>query len=97
MVLDPSDGVEYLKSFTLETDKEIRTEQAAGVIINNTGTVITFIDQFHSIPVITVTPQGAASLIATIESPSTTQFEAHIFDSGGSEVGGPLDWKARGA
>lgn len=94
--LDTSNGVEFLAGFTLSTDKEIRVVQAAGVVIAAGGSAITFSPRFVSVPTIQVTPQGGAALTATVQSPATTGFTAHLFNSAGTDVGGTADWQARG-
>ena len=61
------------------------------------GQAIAFAQQFHTAPRVAATVDGTSALIATKENVTTTGFTAHVFNTGGTDVGGTLDWQATGA
>jgi hypothetical protein len=92
-----SEGIAKITSFIPTIDRQQRTETKTGVVIAaTTGTVITFDLAFHSIPVVTASPEGSTPLIPTITNVTTTGFTAHVFDTGGTDVGGTITYVATG-
>lgn len=86
----------YLTDFTLAADKEPVIENSGGsVTIAPGGTAITFPTPFHTPPNVQCTSVAATDLNATAASITTTGFTAHVF-SGGSDVGGVINWTATG-
>lgn len=89
-------GIAYISLFTPTVDLLERTEKADAAVIAASGTLILFAREFHIIPAITCTVQGASGLIATHINSSVTGFTIHVFNTGGTDVGGVVDWQAIG-
>ena len=94
--IDTSIGVAALKTFKVTIDSESRTETDENVTVAIGGTTITFSKQFVTTPNIVVTVDSTSALFAVKSSVTTTGFTVKIFDSGGSDVGGTVDWIATG-
>ncbi|MEE8534769.1 MAG: hypothetical protein V3S45_01915 [Kiloniellales bacterium] len=98
LVLDTSIGVAKVIGFEPTVDLFERTVGGRGVVVGASGTGIGFGGKkFHFLPRVTVTVDGASALIATKSFVLPTGFTAHVFDTGGTEVGGTVDWQATGA
>jgi hypothetical protein len=97
ILCDFTAGAYFVDGLEIVCDKEDLVQSAAGVSIGVSGTSITFDSQYHSTPRIQVTTQSSASRIATIDNVTTTGFDINVFDSGGTQVTGTVDWEARGA
>ncbi len=95
--LDTSKGVAKVTGFKPTVDLLERTEGASGVAVGAGGSAITFARRFHTTPRVAVTADGTTALIATKEAVSVTGFTAHVFNTGGSDVGGTVDWQSTGA
>ncbi len=93
----PATGVAYLSTFTPKVDIPIREEQASGVTIGVGGTAIAFTERFHEVPSIQVTAEGASALYPVKSAPTVNGFTVKVYDSGGVDVGGTVDWHAIGA
>jgi hypothetical protein len=97
LVLDTSKGVAKVTGFKPTVDLLERDEGATSVAVAASGQAISFARTFHVAPRVTVTADAAAARIATKDSVTTSGFTAHVFNTGGSDVGGTVDWSARGA
>ncbi len=95
-VNDSGVGLAKITGFIPDVDRDERTESGTNVVIAVGGTAITFATPFHSSPLITATPQGSAARIAVITAKSTAGFSVKVFDAAGTDVGGTVDWEARG-
>lgn len=78
-------------------DAQERTETGNSVTVAAGGTTITFDTAFYATPSIVVTAEGSTALIATYESPTSTGFIAHVYNSDGTDIGGTVSWRATGA
>ena len=97
ITLFPGLGVAKITGFNPTIDLKERTEGDNGVVIGIGGTAITFAQEFHQVPLVTVTVDSASALIATKSGVTTTGFTAHVFNTSGTDVGGTIDWEATGA
>ena len=97
IVLDTSKGIAKITGFKPTVDLAERSEGAKSVVIGASGLAITYDKRFHVAPRVTVTVDATSALIGTKESVTTTGFTAHVFNTGGAEVGGTIDWTAEGA
>ena len=95
--LDTSKGVAKVTGFKPTVDLIERTEGAKAATVAAGGQAIAFAQQFHTAPRVAATVDGTSALIATKENVTTTGFTAHVFNTGGTDVGGNLDWQATGA
>ena len=95
--LDTAKGVAKVTGFKPTVDLLERSEGAKDVAIAPGGTAIAFAKRFHFTPRVAATADATSALIATKEGVTVTGFTAHVFDSGGADVGGNIDWEARGA
>ena len=95
--LDTSKGVAKVTGFKPTVDLIERTEGAKAATVAAGGQAIAFAQQFHTAPRVAATVDGTSALIATKENVTTTGFTAHVFNTGGTDVGGTLDWQATGA
>lgn len=97
---DTTNGAVILQRFSITVDAEDRTESAEGVTIAPGGTTINFAVPFFNVPNVQVTAEDASSPIAArfaVKSAVTgSGFTAHVFDASGNDVGGTVDWGARG-
>lgn len=94
---DTSRGIPVISAFDVIVDAEERSEGEANVTVSASGLVVTFAQQFKTLPRINTTAQAATSLNATYTGASVTGFTLHIFNSvTGSEVGGTATWSADG-
>ena len=97
LVLDTSKGLAKVTGFKPTVDLFERTEGAKGVTVGAGGQAVAFARAFHVAPRVAVTVDGTTALIATKENVTTTGFTAHVFSTGGADVGGTVDWQATGA
>ncbi len=97
LALDTSKGLAKVTGFKPTVDLFERTEGAKGVILGAGGAAVAFARAFHVAPRVAVTVDGTTALIATKENVTMTGFTAHVFSTGGSDVGGTVDWQATGA
>ncbi|NIR61737.1 MAG: hypothetical protein GWO02_20720, partial [Gammaproteobacteria bacterium] len=95
--LDTAKGVAKVTGFKPTVDLEERSEGAKGVTVAAGGTAVSFAARFHVAPRVTVVADSASALIATKTGVGQSGFTAHVFDSGGADVGGTVDWNAFGA
>ena len=97
LVLDTAKGLAKVTGFKPTVDLLERSEGAQTVTVGAGGLAVAFAKQFHAAPRVAVTVDAGAALIGTKDGVTTTGFTAHVFDTGGTEVGGTVDWEARGA
>ena len=97
LVLTTAKGVAKVTGFKPTVDLFERTEGAKAATVAAGGQAIAFARAFHTAPRVAATVDGTSALIATKENVTTTGFTAHVFDTGGTDVGGTLDWQATGA
>lgn len=95
--IDTSSGVAMLSGFLLTADVPERSENGSGLTVAAGGTAVTFADVFHSVPGIQATASGTSARFATYENASKTGFTVRVFDAGGVDVGGTVNWQATGA
>jgi hypothetical protein len=95
--LDTAKGVAKVTGFKPTVDLIERTEGAKAATVAAGGQAIAFARAFHAAPRVAATVDGTSALIATKENVTTTGFTAHVFNTGGTDVGGTLDWQATGA
>ncbi len=82
--------------FEVTIDQPPREERDKDVEIAANGTTIVFATQYLETPIIkiTVLQQSGSPVFAGYRNKSTTQFDAHVFDNDGVDVGGFIDWEA---
>ncbi len=97
IALDTAKGLAKVTGFKPTVDLFERTEGAKGVTVTAGGQAIAFARAFHATPRVSATADATSARIATKENVTTTGFTAHVFDTGGTDVGGNLDWQATGA
>ena len=97
---DATNGAAVIEGFAITVDSEERSEAAEGVTIAPGGTTINFATPFFNTPNIQVTAEDASSPVAArhpVKSAVTgSGFTINVFDSGGNDVGGAVDWEAKG-
>ena len=86
-----------MSGFSPTGDLVGRTGGAKGGTVGAGGQAVAFARAFHVAPRVAVTVDGTTALIATKENVTTTGFTAHVFSTGGADVGGTVDWQATGA
>ncbi|MBI5135770.1 MAG: hypothetical protein HZA24_00375 [Nitrospirae bacterium] len=96
LVLDTARGRAKITGFLPTVDVRERTEKATDVAVAAGGTAITFARPFHRKPEVRVTAIGSTARIAGANNVTTTGFTAHVFDTGGADVGGTVNWSAEG-
>jgi hypothetical protein len=89
-------GVAYITGFTPEIDKAPTVESADSVVIAPGGTVVLFPTPFHFPPLIEVTPISGTALYATAAAVTATQMTVHVWNAGGTDVGGTVNYNAKG-
>ncbi len=97
IVLTPADGVAKVSGFNTVADLKERTEGAKGVTIAAAGSAVAFARRFHETPRMKVMNAEASAKIPGFTAVTTTGFTGHVFNTGGSDVGGTVDWEATGA
>lgn len=68
------------------------------IVVAPGGSTIVFVTPFHTLPGVEVTPEapGGALRVGGWENRSTTQVTLHVFDSGGTSVGGEATYTITG-
>jgi hypothetical protein len=94
--VDTSEGVAIITAYKMTVDKSDVIQSAKNVSIAAGGTVITFPNRYYSTPDIKYAVVSTGALFAVISSKSATGFTAKIYNNSGTDVGGTLDWEARG-
>jgi len=89
-------GVAYMTAFSQTLDVAERTETDEAVTVGIGGEAITFTSQFHATPNIQITVQGGSALFPVASSITATGFTVTVYNSGGADVGGTVDWTAIG-
>ena len=95
--IDTATGVAWLGTFDFTADVAERTESGQDVTVAVAGTAITFAQQFHGAPGVQVTADGASAVYPVKQNVTATGFSVTVYDSGGIDVGGTVDWQATGA
>lgn len=96
LTLTTDDGVCYVSGFNLVADAEERVEEVAGVAIAGGGSTVTFVSPFRKVPSVELFNAGAAARIPVVQSITTTDFSAHLYDTSNSDVGGTGRYVATG-
>ena len=96
-VIDTTIGVAFISAISNVVDVQERTESGIAEVIGASGTTITFNTQFHTQAAIKVTANSGTALIPTFDNEGLAGFDAHVFNTSGTEVGGTVDWEAKGA
>lgn len=94
-VLDTSVGKAQLTGMLPTVDQLEDTDQGTATIAPG-GTTVNFSKIFHVAPLPQVTVVSGAALYAVISNVTTTGFSCKIFNSGGVDVGGTINWQATG-
>ncbi len=89
-------AVSYVTGFTPVIDTAPKIENAGAVTIAPGGTTVTFPTPFHTAPYVTATPVAGTALYATVAIVSATQCTIHVWNAGGADVGGSVNWTAQG-
>lgn len=85
-----------IDDFTVTADRTPRVEEGDSITVAPGGSTITFSQQFHENPLIQVTVVSSSALLPTAASITTTGFTAHVFNTSGADVGGVINWEAKG-
>lgn len=96
LTLTTADGIAYISAFTPTIDNQEDTQSANSVAVAVSGTTITFSPQFHLTPFVKVQAVGTSARTAMADSVTTTGFTAYVFNSSGTDVGGTINWEAKG-
>lgn len=94
--VDTSIGVAIVSEFVRVVDAIEFTQKAESAAIGSSGTTITFPVPFHNVPFIDVLVISSTALLVTVSAKSATQFTINLFNTGGTQVSGTVDWKAIG-
>jgi len=94
--VETSIGIAIISEFKRIVDAIEWTQRAEDVIIDISGTVITYPLPFHLRPYIDILVISATSINAVVSPKTETQFTVRLFDSSGAAVAGTIDWKAIG-
>jgi hypothetical protein len=89
-------GVALISGLTTILDAREREEKDTNFTVAPGGTAVTFDQEFRLTPYIEVDVIGGGGLIAESAGDATTGFTFHIYNSGGSSVGGTGKWRATG-
>jgi hypothetical protein len=89
-------GLPVVSGFSVTVDCPVREETGTGVVVGAGGTAITFATPFFTTPNVQITPQGSAARLACASGTGKTGFTAHVYSDSGSEVGGLVDYRAKG-
>ena len=89
----PDRGLGVINSFAPTVDAEVR-EESGEVDLSASGTHVTFENQFHEKPNLTVSAEGVA-LVANYENLTSTGFDCKIYNKDGTAVSGTISWSAR--
>lgn len=96
--LNTTAGIAKLIEFTVTLDAADSAQGATGVAVAPGGTAIVFNPQYHSTPRLQVSAQasGGAARFATWDDLTAAGFTAQVFDAGGNDTGGTMNWDAVG-
>lgn len=94
--LETARGQAVIESFLPTVDQLERTESVPGVVIAPGGSTVTFQDQFHRTPNVVAVAVGGSALFATVLNVTEEDFECHVWNSSGSDVGGTINYDATG-
>ena len=86
----------YISDLTPTIDAAPVIETGAAVTIAPGGTTVTFPTAFHVTPQVVATCVGNTALGVTATNVTATQCTFHVWNSGGSDVGGTINYSATG-
>jgi hypothetical protein len=91
-----ADGLQCISEYSPSVDAERRTEEASNVVVPPGGLTITFTDEFFLQPSITAAVVSATAATYTITAQSMADFTIKVFNSAGTDIGGTINWQAKG-
>ena len=94
--IDTSTGVPYITQFTSTLDEEEDTKTGSGEAISIGGTTVSFASSFHTAPIVSAWAEGSTPLIVQVFNVTATGFDAKVFNTSASDVGGTISYSARG-
>lgn len=94
--ISPAIGFTVIRDFVLNADAEKRTETGSSVTILAGGSAVTFGNKYINTPVVTVTVVSSTPAHATVSAITATGFTVNVFNAAGTDVGGTVNWIARG-
>jgi len=94
--IDPSTGVPYITAFESTIDEEIDVKEGSGETISIAGTTVSFASSFHTVPLVSAWAEGSAARIVQVFNVTATGFDAIVYDTSGTDVGGTISYSARG-
>lgn len=94
--IDTSTGVPYLEAFTSTLDEEVSEKTGTGEVISIGSTTVTFSSPFHTAPIVSAWPEGSSALIVAVFNVTTTGFDATVFNTSATDVGGTISYSATG-
>lgn len=96
LTVDTSQPLPVITAFKPTIDKQQVTESKS-VAVAAAGSTITFDNRFHNTPTLDVSVDSATALIPTYQTLTGQSFSGHIFNTSGADVGGTMNYTARGA
>lgn len=89
-------NVVFLETYTAIVDLQERTERHTDVVIAAGGTTVAYDSPFHDNPYVSATPTGTSARFITRDNPTTTGVTFYVWDKDGVDVGGTIDYEAKG-
>lgn len=96
IIVSNSNGAGYLSVFRPVVDVEERTQKENDKTVSIGGTSISFPQRFVNPPVLTISVDGSSALYPVKSNVTATGFTVTVYDSGGNDVGGTIDYIAIG-
>lgn len=93
--IQTGNGIYFVSAFTPTLDEEIDVQTGTEAIAVS-GTTVTFPVRYHTTPVVSASVTGATPLIVMVDSVTTTGFDATVYNLSGTDVGGVINYIARG-
>lgn len=96
-----ANGILIFTGFRPTVDAEESGRHAEGIVVDAGGTTITFTPNFHNVPNLQVTAQGAAgspseARFAYYENLTAAGARIHVTNPAGTSLGGTANWSATG-
>jgi hypothetical protein len=91
-----ADGLQCISEYSPSVDAERRTEEGSNIVVPPGGLTITFADEFFEQPSITAAVVSATAATYTIPTQGTASFTIKVFNSAGTDIGGTINWQAKG-
>ena len=95
ITMDGTGGLAYIPTYTTILDAKERVESGQDSV-SVSGTTISFATAYTQPPRVVATPVTSTALYSVVTNVTTSGFDAFVYNSSGTDVGGTINWTSTG-